>query len=321
MLAAYITGPRRMELRDEPLPTVGPGQVLLRVLYNAVCGSELGTYLGLSTGFPRYKRMVNYPFGPFGHEGVARVEEIGTNVDGFAPEDLVLGGGYYQYCALPAEKLLKVPEGIKPKPAAMTMTALETLWAVEWMRASTEDEALVVGAGPFGLTIVEHLREKGCKIIVCADLLKPRLDVAKELGATETIDVSREPLEEGVGRSFKDGPSLSIDTSAKAEPIRALMKLTRRFGRVGLYGRPEEVMERFEVEDIFHRQIEVHGLKCRDYSAEIKMRALKMIREKKLHAGRLITHVFPLSRVNEAFEVAAVRKEGLKVLVQCGEDV
>jgi len=321
MLAAYITAPKEMELRDDPLLTVAPGQVLLRVLYNAVCGSELPAYLGISTGYPHYKRIVRYPFGPFGHEGVARVEETGAGVEAFQRGDLVLGGGYYEYCALPTESLLKVPEGVEAKLAAMTMTALETLWAVEWMRASPDDEALVLGAGPFGLTIIEHLREKGCKVIVCAEVLKDRLDVAKELGATGTIDVSREPLDEGVNRFFENGPSLSIDTSAKAEPIRALIKLTRRFGRVGLYGRPVEVMERFEVEDIFHRQIEVHGLKCRDYSPQIKMRALEMIRKGELHARRLITHVFPLSRINEAFELAAVRKEGLKVLVQCGEDV
>ena len=317
MLAAFITGPRAISLKEVLTPEPEVKEVLVRVLYNAVCGSEFPGYLGISTGYPHYKRELRYPVGPFGHEAVGRIEKVGAGVDGFAEGDIVLTGGYYEYRAAPSENLVKVPEGIAPKHAALTMAGLETLSAVEIMRAAADDEALVLGAGPFGLMLVEHLREKGCQSIVCADLLKRRLDVAKELGATEVIDVSHESIQEGVERLFPEGPTLSFDTTARAEPIRALFKVTRRFGRIGIYARAVEAIDHFEVEDIFHKQLEIHGLKCRDYSLEIKERTLELIRQNKLHAEELITHVFPLEQIDEAFDLAAVKKDGLKVLVQC----
>ncbi len=317
MLAAFITGPGAISLKEVPTPEPESNEVLVRVLCNAVCGSEFPGYLGISTGYPHYKRKLRYPVGPFGHEAVGRIEKVGAGVDGFAEGDIVLTGGYYEYRAAPSENLVKVPEGIPPKHAALTMAGLETLSAVEIMRAAADDEALVLGAGPFGLMLLEHLREKGCRSIVCADLLKRRLDVAKELGATEVIDVSHESIQEGVERLFPEGPTLSFDTTARAEPIRALFKVARRFGRIGIYARAVEAIDHFEVEDIFHKQLEIRGLKCRDYSREIKERTLELIRHNKLHAEKLITHVFPLEQIDEAFELAAVKKDGLKVLVQC----
>jgi len=317
MRAAFITRPKKVELKEVPSPEPKADEVLVRVLYNAVCGSELPGYLGISTGYPHYRHEVNYPVGPFGHEAVGRVEKVGAEAGGFKKGDLVLAGGYYEYRAIPSDGLVKVPGGIAPKHAALAMAGLETLSAVEIMRASPKDEVLVLGAGPFGLMIVEHLREKGCESIVCGDIVKWRLGAARELGATGTIDVSEEPIAEGVKRLIPEGPTLSFDTTARAEPIRSLFKVTRRFGRIGFYARAVETSDNFEVEDMFHKQLEIRGLKCRDYSREIKERTLEMIRRNQLHGDKLITHVFPLEEINDAFELAAVKKEGLKVLVQC----
>jgi len=320
MLAAFITSPKTISVEEIPTPEPKADEVLVRVLYNAVCGSEFPGYLGISTGYPHYKHEANYPVGPFGHEAVGRVEKVGAQVKGFKTGDLVLAGGYYEYRVISSEGLVTVPDGIPAKHAALTMAGLETLSAVEIMRASPDDEAVVLGAGPFGLMIVEHLREKGCKLIVCADIVKWRLAAARELGATETIDASKEPIAEGVARLIPDGPTLSFDTTARAEPIRTLFKVARRFGRIGIYARAVETIDNFEVEDIFHKQLEIRGLKCRDYSREIRERTLEMIRQNQLHGEKLITHAFPLEKINEAFELAAVKKDGLKVLVQCSPE-
>ena len=246
MLQAKIVAPKRIELEDVEIPKPGRGEVLVKVHYNAVCGSEFPAYLGTATRCPYYLGIVEYPVGPFGHEGTGEVVEVGPDVEDFRPGDLVAGcGGYAEYVTAPAENLVHIPEGLSTKDASLCIMVAETYYATRLLGLGPEDSVYISGMGPTGLALLEHIRQIGCYPIVCCDLMGSRLEVAKELGADFTVNPAEDPAAR-LREILPEGASVSIDTTGGPASIANVIKAASKFARVGLYGRPLERMRDFE---------------------------------------------------------------------------
>jgi threonine dehydrogenase-like Zn-dependent dehydrogenase len=320
MRRAALMGARRFELHEVEVPTPGLTQVLVRVAYNGVCGSEFPAYLGLCTGYPYYARKQEYPILSYGHEGVGQVMGIGSAVEDFAIGDRVVGsGGYAEYVVAEAGTLTTVPDGISDKHAALCKMAQEAAYVLELIRVTTADRVLITGVGPAGLLILEHLREAGCADMVCVDAVDRRLEVATSLGATAVLKAGDEKLIEKIRAACGGGPTIAIDTSGVTQAILTCYQAVANHGQVGLFGRPLNDIPSFRVEDIVHRFLRVIGLKCPPiaYSRDRTLATLGRIKRNVLHANAIITHEFPLERVGDAFE-AAVSRVGLKIVVRCG---
>ncbi len=320
MRRAALMGPRRFELCEVEMPTPGPTQVLVKVAYNGVCGSEFPAYLGLCTGYPYYARKQGYPILSYGHEGVGHVVGIGSDVQDFKIGDRVVGsGGYAEYVMAEAGTLTAVPEGISDKHAALCKMAQEAAFVLELIRVTTADRVVITGMGPAGLLILEHLREAGCADIACVDAVERRLEVAASLGATAVLRAGDERLVEKIRTACGGGPTIAIDTSGVTQAILTCYAAVANHGQIGLFGRPLEDIPSFRVEDIVHRFLRIIGLKCPPvaYSRDRTLATLLRIKRGVLHAGEIITHEFPLERVGDAFE-AAVSRVGLKIVVRCG---
>lgn len=320
MQRAALMGPRRFELHEVEVPAPGPTQVLVKVAYNGVCGSELPAYLGLCTGYPYYARKQEYPILSYGHEGVGHVAGTGSEVTDFQIGDRVVGsGGYAEYVAAEAGALTRVPDGISDKHAALCKMAQEAAFVLELLRVTTADRVLITGVGPAGLLILEHLREAGCADIACVDAVERRLEAAVSLGATAVLKAGDDRLVEKIRAACGGGPTIAIDTSGATQAILTCYAAVANHGQIGLFGRPLDDIPSFRIEDIVHRFLRVIGLKCpaMAYSRDRTLATLRRIKRNVLHADAIITHEFALERVGEAFE-AAVSKEGLKVVVRCG---
>ena len=321
MKQAIIKSKQNIVIEEVPLPKPGRGEVLTRVEYNAICGSEIPAYLGLATSTPHYLSVVEYPYGPFGHEGVGEVAELGDGVTNMKVGDRVVAtGGYWEFALVPAKNLTKIPDGISYKDASISAMALEAQFAAGLIDADKADSVFISGMGPAGLLILEALREIGCAIIICSDLIENRLKASKKLGATHTVN----PQETDIIKEIKEitsgkRVSIAIDTTGLEVSIKTCFKAAGRFGKVGLFSRGLERMNNFEIEDIFHKFLTVYGLKCHpyQYTKENYEKILYRITDGRIHPDVLITHEFPLDRINDAFEMAAVKKEGLKIVVKC----
>ena len=189
----------------------------------------------------------------------------------------------------------------------------------EMLRVTKDDRAVVIGLGPFGMLCLEHLREIGCGTIIAVDLIDSRLELAHELGATHVVNAAREDLVVAVA-AVGPAPSVVIETSGQPKPIVQAIKVAGKEARVALAGRAYKTLDGFEIEDFFHKMLTVIGARIppAGYNRKYVAIALEMIKQDRIHAGKLVTHEFPLHRVGEAFELAThAEMGGLKVVVNC----
>ena len=233
MKALVLTQPNCFALQDWPLPTVGPGDVLVRVAACGICGSDVHGMDG-STG-RRQPPIV------MGHEAAGTIAQLGDNVQAWAVGDRVtfdstifcgqcwfcrrgevnlcgnrrvLGvscddyrqhGAFAEYVAVPQHILVRLPDAVSFRHAAMVEPLAIAYHAAHRAEITPDDTAVVMGAGVIGLLAVEMLRAEGCGRIIAVDLDQGRLDLAGRSGADEAIradlaDVPAHVLQKTGGR-------------------------------------------------------------------------------------------------------------------------
>jgi len=324
MFKARLVAPKTFEIIELPTPEPKEGEVLLRVDYVGICGSEFASYLGLATEYPIYEHRVSYPRF-MGHEAACEVVAVGPGVTSTKVGDRVVPrrAHYATHHIAKAAELKPVPEGVSQKSASLALMAQETYYVCnELAKVRPEDKVLIVGLGPFGMLCLEHLREIGCAAVAAVDLVPGRLVLAQELGATHTWNAGTGDLVEAIPALLGEAPTVVIDTTGQEQPMLRAFKLVAPEGKLVLAGRPHAVLNNFEIEDIFHRMITVFGGKTppAGYDARYTEIALDLIRRDKVHAGRHITHEFPLRRIGEGFEMATHPDQGgLKIVINCQE--
>ncbi|MFY9766375.1 MAG: zinc-binding dehydrogenase [Mycobacterium sp.] len=209
----------RMVYRDDvPDPVPGPGQVLVGVRSCGICGSDLhfaaygAQVLSLSdemAGSLGGGMNVDLSHDIFmGHEFSAEVLEAGPDTDTHPVGTLVTSipvlisgkhvepivysnktlGGYAERMLLSAPLLLRIPNGVDPRHAALTEPMAVGLHAVNKSGVQPGETALVVGCGPIGIAVIAALRARGVETIVGADFSPKRRELASTMGAHQTLD-------------------------------------------------------------------------------------------------------------------------------------
>ena len=200
---------------DVPVPTLGPGDVLVRTLACGICGSDLHA-LKHAEKFVETSRRAGNVFVMdlgrdvvMGHEFCAEVVEhgpdttkalkVGTRVcsrptlmRGTGPQSIGYSndnpGGYGEYMRLSEALLLEVPNGLSTEHAALTEPMAVGVHAVAKARLEPDDAPLVIGCGPVGLAVIAALRLRGVRPIVAADFSKRRRELAAAVGADLVVD-------------------------------------------------------------------------------------------------------------------------------------
>ncbi len=313
MIEARLIGPRQFEFVESPTPEPGPGEVLLQIGAVAVCGSEFAPYLGLATEFPLYRGVLKYPR-RIGHEASAVVAALGPGVKGLEVGQAVMPihSVFATHALVRADAgLVPIPAGVSLEHAALGYMGFETYFLCrEMLCIEPADRVLIIGLGPFGALCLEQVREIGCHTIVGIDLDEQRLALARELGVTHTFSDSRDAMDLQ--------PSVVIESTGQSKPIQDALRVAANGATVALAGRPYRPLNDFTIEDVFQKFLTVIGGKIpsRGYAPEYRGKALEMIRDGRIHADRLVSHVLPLRRVGEAFDIAIARG-GMKVVVDC----
>lgn len=199
-------GPEVLQIAELPIPTPGPGQVLIRVEAVGVNFIEIYFRKGV------YKTAM--PFIP-GSEACGEVEELGPGVTGFASGDLVVStavlGSYAEYALVPAAQLVKVPQGLTPEQAAAAM--LQGMTA-HYLSCSTfplkkGDTALVhAGAGGVGLLLTQIASRIGARVLTTVSTPE-KAELSREAGAAEVILYTEQDFETEVKR-LTDGRGVDV---------------------------------------------------------------------------------------------------------------
>ncbi len=228
----------RFELDPEtPVPPIEDGDVLVKVRYCGVCGSDLHLFQNLNRVQPGQT---------LGHEISGVVAEVGRAVRSVKPGDRVTAltsGGYAEYCRAPQEKVIPLPPHVTFQQAALSEPFAIGLRAVRTSGLRIGDRAGVVGAGPIGLFTMLAARAAGALGVYVAELSPARRQAALRLGAAAAFDPRSQDVVQELARLAPDGLDVVFDCSGAKGTLELALSMLKKGGTcmlVGISGLPGE---------------------------------------------------------------------------------
>lgn len=330
---AVLDAEHRITLTEAPLPVPGPGEALVRVEANGICGSDIHFYeVGRLGNF-----VVTDPYVP-GHEACGTVADVGEGSSSVAAGDRVViepgipcghcrscRRGRYNLC--PEVVFLSEPstdgtfcdyltvriDALHPMPVDMTFeqgalvepTAV-AVHAVNRVGVRNGETGLVLGCGPIGLLTLQAFRTAGGAGCICVDGIERRRALALALGAAEAL-----APEELAGRD--DLADVVFETAGSVTATREAFRLARPGGRVVQVGWPEENVVPLDVATFLTKELDYVSV---NRYANAFPAAIAWLADGRVRAEPLITHRFELAEVAEAFRFTAEnRGEVIKAIV------
>lgn len=344
MKALVLTEYKKFELQDVPVPALGRGEVLVRVMACGICGSDVHGMDG-SSGRRRPPIIM-------GHEAAGVVESVGEGVTAWnrgdrvtfdstvycgqcgycregqinlCNERRVLGvsceeyrrhGAFAEYVALPERILYRLPEGVPFEHGAMVEPYSIALHALRLGRVSLNDTVVVVGAGMIGLALLQAARHTGCRELVAVDVAAERLRLAERCGATRVIDAGKEDAVGVVqGLTGNRGADVAFEAVGMSATVDLTLRCLRKGGVAVLVGNVTPKVD-LPLQVIVTRELTVRG-SCAsrgEYPA-----CIAMLARGALEPGPLISAVAPLAEGGAWFDRLYRKEPGLlKVVLQPG---
>jgi L-iditol 2-dehydrogenase len=340
MQALLLTEYRKLELTSFERPAVGPRDVLVKVGACGICGSDVHGYDGSSGR--RIPPLV------MGHEAAGIVVETGDAVDrsrigqavtfdstiscgrcdccrrgqvnlcpnrrvfGVACDEFRQHGAFAEFVAVPEHILYPLPADMPLEHAALIEPVSVALHAVDRLRIARGDRAVVVGSGMIGLLVIQALRLAGCGEVIAIDVDAGRLDLARELGATTTIDAKQTDATAAVlEHTGGTGVEVAMEVVGSAAALKTAIGCVRRGGQVGLVGNvsPEVPLP---LQQVVARELTLLG-SCA--SAGEYPRAIELVASGAIRVAPLISAIAPLVEGPQWFERLYAREPGLMKVI------
>ena len=332
MTGAYLPGTSSVELRDVPIPTPGPGQVLVRMRASTVCGSDLRAIYRGHVGPEPYWGVIA------GHEPCGEVVEVGPAVRRFRPGDRVVvyhivgcglcrecrsgymitctaeppdkmaygwqrDGGHADYLLAEQSTLVALPDALSFVDGACVACGFGTAYeALCRTGVSGHDVVLVTGVGPVGMAAGLLAKAMGSPLVVGVDVSAERVALAQELGCLDEGLVAGEGvLEEVLDLTGGAGYEVTVDCSGSAGARVVALRATRRWGRcvlVGEGGRLDIDVSNW----LIHNQVTLHGSWVTSLPRMEDL--LEQLVRWDLHPERVVTHRYGLTDAASAYRTA-----------------
>lgn len=333
--AAVLYGINDLRVEDVPMPEPAPDEVLVEISAVGVCGSDVHYYREGRIG----SHVVNEPL-VLGHETSGVVASRGERVTKHAPGTRValepgvpdhrcaqcragrynlcpnvrffatppVDGTFARYQTIHEDFAFPLPEDLSDEAGALIEPLSVGLWAAHKGNVAPGDRVLVTGAGPVGLLALQAALVRGATEVTVTDVNPKRLEVASELGATDTVRVGDTDIGD-VGADVL--LECSGVPSAMAEGIAALRPAATAVA-VGMSAR-----ESFDVPMALVQQREIWLTGTFRY-ANTYPTAIALASSGRVFLDRLITHRFPLDATEQALKVTAEDSNALKPMVLPG---
>ncbi len=317
-----------LELIDAPIPTPGDDEILVKVKYASICGSDLHAYnwdpwaQEEITEFPRI----------LGHEVAGEIVEVGKNAKGVKVGDFVafeshiwcgecyqcrlgefhicqnmkilgfqVDGGFAEYMKINWKNAIKLPPEIPPHwaPVMEPMgNAVDTVYAED---VATKD-VLITGMGPIGLMAVAIAKASGANMVIATDVKEKRLELAKKMGADHVINPKETNLYEYVmDITGGKGVDVMLEMSGNEHGFKDGIKTLRAGGRLSMLGLfPEEF--KFDFNDYFiMKNLRIYAILGRHiYSTWF--RTINLLASGQVNLDPIITKITTLDDYQNAFE-------------------
>ena len=338
MTAAVLYAVEDVRVETIPVPSIGPGDVLVRIGAALTCGTDAKVYR--RGGHPT---MIKPP-APFGHEFAGTIAAVGAEVEGFVVGDRVvaansapcdacrycrmdraslcddiqyINGAYAEYIAVPERivrrNLYHVPDDLPLKHAALVEPLACVLHGVAEAPPKEGETAVVNGAGPIGLFFVRAMVLRGARVIA-VDPLDTRLQAAAALGAQESVVATGDTIE-AVRALTEDGEGADVvvDATGSEKVWEAALLMARKGGIINLFGgcAPGTSIS-VDTKLLHYSELTIKGVYHHTpaYVAE----ALRLLSDAVMMPEVFVTAEFPLSQVDAALRRILDRK-GVKSAV------
>ena len=346
MLAAVYYGPNDVRLEDRPVPEIGPGELLLKVVSAGVCGTDLRIWRGAHRKFP--PGTVRIP----GHEIVGDIAAVGAEAKGLevgqrvmvAPNvgcghcrqcvsgnnnrcanygalGVTMDGGFAEYVRIPAPYLLQgnlIPIGddVDPAAAALIEPFACVLRGQDALDIRPGDVVLVVGAGPIGVMHTLLARLRGAGRVIVSEVQPARLDHALRAGADRVVNALEEDLSAAV---MEESHGEGADAIVVAAPVHRAQEealaLAAIGGRINFFGGlpSDRPSINFNANLVHYKELRVTGTTA--CSTQDCWRAAALVNAGRIDLRPLISERFALGQTLEALATAG-SQTALKVIIE-----
>ena len=329
-----------IELQERPVPRPGPGEVLIEVKAAGICGTDIHI---LHDEFPYWPPVI------LGHEFSGVVVEVGPDVEGWRPGDRVVGepharacgvcyvcrtgraqicphkrspgwgydGAFARFLVMPAHLLHRIPDHVSFESAALAEPLAIAIHEVQ-ERGGVEagDVVVVYGPGPIGLLAAMVARISGAARIVMVGTEADeavRFPLARRVPVDLVLRAGRDDVVRTV-HEISDGlgADLVVEASGAPAAIAQTVEVVRKGGRITAVGIPSSPTVAFPWGAAMSKVCDVRFNLSSSHTSWVK--AVRLLAQRRLDPGFLVTHRLPLSEWQEAFRLAESR-EGVKVLL------
>ena len=337
MRAAVYKGKQRLSVDEIPRPDPGPGEVVIKVRYSAICGTDVHAFL----------YDVPPPGAVMGHEYSGAIASVGPGVTRWKEGDRVMGGGgapppgtkfpqrdhprfdyrtmgasvnsvrsYAEYVLNKDWEIIAIPEGVSDMEAALCEPAAVACRAVRKSALRLGDSVAVLGAGPIGLFTIQAARAAGARAVYVSEPSATRREAALWVGADAVLDpTAADAVERMVELTGGLGPEVVFECASAKSTLSQALNMVRRNGEVMLVAIAWESTGVVPVEWMA-REVRLStsfGTEARDWST-----ALDLIRGGKINMDIMVTDagVIGLDGIQGAFEALVSPTTQLQLVVE-----
>jgi len=322
---------------DVPEPSMGYNDVLIKMKKTAICGTDIHIYNWDEWS----QRTIPVPM-VIGHEFVGEIADIGDGVLGFEVGDRVSGEGHItcghcrncragqrhlcrntigvgvnrqgcfaEYMSLPASNAFKIPDSISDKEASILDplgNATHTALAFNMVG----EDVLITGAGPIGTMAVAICKHVGARHVVITDINDYRLGLAKNMGATRALNVTRQDIKETMDDlGMTEGFDIGLEMSGAPSAFRQMLSVMNHGGRIAMLGIPPDDIA-IDWNDVIFKGLTIRGIYGREmFETWYKMASMLM---SGLDISPVFTHHYPIDEFQQGFDVMREGRSGKVVL-------
>lgn len=324
-------------MTDVPKPELGHNDVMIKIRKTAICGTDVHIYNWDEWS----QKTIPVPM-VVGHEYIGEIVAIGQEVKGFKIGDRVSGEGHItcghcrncrggrthlcrntigvgvnregcfaEYLVIPAFNAFKIPDNIPDEIAAIFDPFGNAVHTALSFNLVGED-VLVSGAGPIGIMAAAVCRHVGARHVVITDVNDYRLELAKKMGVSRAVNVSRENLKDVMNElGMKEGFDVALEVSGAPAAFQTMLDTMNHGGRIALLGIPPASMATDWSQVIF-KGLFIKGIYGREmFETWYKMATLI---QSGLDLSPIITHQFPIDEFQKGFDIMRSGQSGKVIL-------
>lgn len=323
MKAFQVNAVQNYALAEVQTPTVAANEVLIRTAFAGICGSDMHIIHGQNP-FVQFPRIT-------GHEYSGTVAAVGDAVQSVEVGDRVCvdpvvscgqcypcrigrsnvcsqlqvigvhrDGGFGEYSCVPAGNVIRLPDNVSLEQAALVEPYSIASNVLDRMGPLPGDTLLVYGAGVIGLTIVQVARALGIERIIVTDIIDARLEAARALGASETINSAEQDLEARIGElTAAEGVPLIADAACIPALLPQMLRIASPAGRIGLLGFTATPSDLVQLE-VIKKELTLVGSRLNNGRFP---NVLEMIADGRLDPGALVSHRIALDGICDAIHL------------------